>query len=570
MASLTRKILKGRAYYYLRECKWVDGRPKIVRQQYVGPADEVVKRLARRTASGRALPQRVRSHQFGAVAALFGLIAELDLVALIDKHAGSARPRQGLTVGKYLAIAAINRCIGACSKAKIADWYASTVLPRLLPMKASQLTSQRFWDKMDQVSPDAVTAIERELTATIVKKFNLNVSSLFYDATNFFTFIDSFNHRPTMAQRGHCKYGRANLRILGLALLVTRKDQVPLLHHLYPGNQHDAVTFRSLLGEIDARHKLFAQHDEEITVVFDKGNNAQDIIEHLDSISPYHFVGSLVPTQHPKLLEIRRAQMKAMDADRLPGVRSHRTQKEAFGAKRTVLVTFNPALYKAQVKTLTREFTKRLKKLRTIDRRLDRWRRGGGRGKKPSVDSTRKAIRKVLTGRHMKELIPMEVAQGKDSLPTVEYGLDRSAWVRLKRTLLGKTLLFTDQNTWSDEDIIEAYRGQANVEAAFRQMKDTRFVTFRPAHHWTNQKLRVHAFYSVLALTLSALLRKRLRNSGITLSTHNMLAKLQAIREVTLLYSGKTGRPSAQRLIEDRDPLQQRIYTALDLEQYTV
>lgn len=111
---------------------------------------------------------------------------------------------------------------------------------------------------------DALTAIERELTAAIVKKFNLNVSSLFYDATNFFTFIDSFNHRPTMAQRGHCKYGRANLRILGLALVVTREDQVPLLHHLYPGNQHDAVTFRSLLGEIDARHKLFAQNNEEL------------------------------------------------------------------------------------------------------------------------------------------------------------------------------------------------------------------------------------------------------------------------------------------------------------------
>ncbi len=41
MATITRKVLKGRAYFYLRECQRVGGRPKIVRQEYLGTADGV-------------------------------------------------------------------------------------------------------------------------------------------------------------------------------------------------------------------------------------------------------------------------------------------------------------------------------------------------------------------------------------------------------------------------------------------------------------------------------------------------------------------------------------------------
>lgn len=46
MASLTKKRIKGRAYYYLRECQRVNGKPKIVWQQYLGSAEDVARRLS--------------------------------------------------------------------------------------------------------------------------------------------------------------------------------------------------------------------------------------------------------------------------------------------------------------------------------------------------------------------------------------------------------------------------------------------------------------------------------------------------------------------------------------------
>ena len=49
----------------------------------------------------------------------------------------------------------------------------------------------------------------------------------------------------------------------------------------------------------------------------------------------------------------------------------------------------------------------------------------------------------------MKELVTVEVEGG---LPTHRF--DRRAWQRLQRTLLGKTLVFTDNADWSDVEIV--------------------------------------------------------------------------------------------------------------------
>lgn len=52
MATITRKILKGRAYFYLRESGRVDGKPRIVRQKYLGTADRVAALLQQAVDSG--------------------------------------------------------------------------------------------------------------------------------------------------------------------------------------------------------------------------------------------------------------------------------------------------------------------------------------------------------------------------------------------------------------------------------------------------------------------------------------------------------------------------------------
>jgi transposase len=556
LASLTKKIIKGRAYYYLRECQRVNGKPKIIWQKYLGPADQFIERLRNPS------PQKVVLREFGASAACMNIARRLNIIDVIDRHVPK-RKIEGLSVGQYMCLAALNRCIAPASKIKMASWHKGSVLSRLLPAKESQLTSQRFWDNMDRVDEEAIQAIERDLSAIAVRDFGLDLRCLLFDATNFFTFIDSFNNRSELAQRGKSKEGRSNLRLLGLALLVTSDGDVPLFHHIYEGNRHDSVTFGNVSDELASRCRKLAGDVCDITLVFDKGNNSEENLAKVEA-GPYHFVGSLVPTHHAELLAIARSQMRRLDTAQLPEVWSFRTEKEVFGVKRTVLVTFNKKLFQAQYKTLIREIAKRKRKLERITHRLDRHMTGAAKGKKPTVAGTTKRVEALLAARYMKDLFKVRVKMRKCGVPSLSWRFRRDEWQSLKRTLLGKTILFTDRAKWTDEQIVRAYRSQSHVEAAFRRMKDPRFLTFRPTFHWTDQKLRVHACYCVLALMILSLLRRELEKAGIPMSIAAMMDSLVNIREVSLLY-GNGRDADVTTVLSDMDDIQMRIVKALNL-----
>ena len=550
-------MIRGRPYYYLRECQRVDGRPKIIWQQYLGSPAELVRRLQ----GGAA--QKAVIREFGASAACLKVARQLDVVGVIDRVVGK-RSTQGVSVGLYALIAVLNRCVGPCSKSRLGAWYEQTVLPRLLGVRGSQLSSQRFWDNMDRIDEPAIARIGGELAEAAVRHFGLDLRCLLFDATNFFTFVDSFNLRPKLPQRGHSKEGRANLRLIGLALLVSADGEVPLFHHCYAGNQHDSIIFGRLIKEIAQNCRAMAAGVSDLTLVFDKGNNSKENLTEAAKTG-LHFVGSLVPTQHPHLLAITRKQMRRLDQSQLPAAWAYRTEQKVFGVTRTVLVVFNRPLFRAQVKTLRREINKRRRKMKTLHIALQRAARRTA-GKKPTLEGTEKRVATILSGRHMKDLFSAQVRLSKSSKVSLRWRFKMKAWKTLKETLLGKTILFTDRADWTDEQIVRGYRSQAHVESAFRAMKDPHYLTFRPTYHWTDQKLRVHALFCVIALMITSLLRRQLAQAGLSVSLARMLERLAHIREVSLLYHDAEAKSlRAQTILSDRDEEQNKLLAALDL-----
>ena len=565
MASLVKKIIRGRPYYYARVCQRVDGKPKIVSQTYLGNADRILEKLQAVGAPAQPLEAVVR--EFGACAALLSLARRLQLVELIDRHA--PKRGSGPSVGLYLLVAVLNRCLAPSSKAALARWFDSTALRRLLPIRSRQLSSQRFWDHMHRVSGDTIAAIERDLVRHMRREFGLDLHHLLFDATNFFTYVGSFNQRSQLARRGHSKEGRKSLRIVGVALLVTADSRLPLLHRTYPGNRPDAPLFQSLAADLAGRCRELADGAEQVTLVFDKGNNSQENLDWVER-APFHFIGSLVPTHHPDLLAVPPEQLRCLADEGLAGVRAYRTQREVFGVRRTVLVTWNRKLFDAQRKTLLREIEKRRAHLRALQRQLRRWRDGKIRGgRKPGVAGTQKKVDGWLKARHMGDLFAVKVHE-QDGLPQVHYRFQRRAWQQLQRTLLGKTLIFSDNADWSDAELVRGYRAQHHVGSAFRQMKDTDCIAIRPQYHWTDQKIRVHVFCCVLALTLCGLLQRELSRTGIRRPASAILAELRGICEVDVLYPprGAGAEPELRTTLSQMSAEQRCLYDALGLEKY--
>jgi transposase len=87
-------------------------------------------------------------------------------------------------------------------------------------------------------------------------------------------------------------------------------------------------------------------------------------------------------------------------------------------------------------------------------------------------------------------------------------------------------------------------------------------------HHWTDQKIRVHAFYCVLALLLSSLLRRTLAQKGIELSIVKIFETLEGIKEVALINRDARSKTRPIIAYSRLSPLQKRVVDALDLTRF--
>jgi transposase len=553
MASLTKKVIDGRPYYYLRETARVGGRSKVVRTVYLGRAEDIERRLTEVSE-----PKAVRVRGFGAVAAALAVCRELSVAEAIDRQLPSRRGA-GPTVGRLIELAAINRACAPRSKRQFADWHASTALGRLAPFPRAGLSSQRFWDAMNALSDDAIRAAEQEIVRSAIERYRLQLRPLVYDTTNFQTFVDSANERNTIARRGHAKGGRHDLRLVGLALCVALDGNVPLVHELYEGNRNDATEFPRAIALIAERLGALGFTDEqlaELTLVYDRGNNSKSNQALADELG-LAVVGSLTPAHHPRLLAVPAARFHALED--IEGTRAYRTQIEVYGRTRTVIVSHSERFAAKQARSFAQTLTKARRELSELKGIVQRGRhRMDERACQERIDA-------ILKRRWLAEVVRVDF-----DLPArrLTFRTDHAALQRVRRREFGKRIIFTDRHDWSDEQIVAAYRAQPEAEGAFRQMKDPEFAAFSPAHHWTDQKLRVHAFYCTLALTIVNLIERELRNAGIDLGTKLAMRLLTDIHETTLIYppaGGKQGRPRARTRLAELDDTQQRLFDALDL-----
>jgi transposase len=558
MPSIVGKRRGKRTYYYLVESARVGGKPRIVSQQYLGSAEEVVAKLA-----GQAAGEPVRSQhkRFGDLAAVWSMLERLDVAGVVDAVV-PRRADAAASVGTYLALAAANRIVDPCSKAAFADWWATTAGPRFVKLPEAALDHRRFWDAMDALTESDLRRIELELGRRMVAEFGLDLCGLVLDMTNFATFIDSGNDRAAIAQRGKAKQKRNDLRLVGLALVVTRDGAVPILSHAYPGDKPDVTQFATVVSALVEGYRQLVDHVQELTLVYDAGQNSEDNHAVVEA-AEIGFIGSLPPSDHPQLLALPRCRYRPVDADRYPGLSYVDTTVTALGVTRRAVLTHSQTLHDKQSRGLDQTLAKAQRQLSELADRLARGRTRRGR------DAVARDIDTILKPRWVGEVITTTLTGHTPAELRLTWRIDTRARTRLQRRIFGKRILFTNRDTWTVADIVAGYRSQSEVESGYRQMKNPHVVSFSPMHHWTDSKIRVHVFYCVLALTIAHLMRRQAHHAGLPMSVRELLATLGAIQETVLLYhDGGKGRPRARRMLTDTNPTQQRLADLFNISQY--
>jgi transposase len=296
-------------------------------------------------------------------------------------------------------------------------------------------------------------------------------------------------------------------------------------------------------------------------VTFDAGNDSAANQDHLAGLG-LHFVASLPPSWHPALLAIPGRRYRLVDQDRFGGLTAVEATAEALGATRRVILTHSPTFHARQARGLDQTLAKAGRQLSALAARLARGQTRRARGQ---VEAE---ITAITSPRWVTRVLQVTLTGQRPADLRLSWHADSHARQVLEDEYFGKRILFTDRDDWPAAEVIAAYRSQADAEAGFRQLKDRDIVSFSPMFHWTEQKIRVHAFYCALALAIAHLMRRQAAPDGLHLSVRELLGTLAGIGETVMIYPSTGGRPKARRMLTDRDPLQQRLFDLFGLTAY--
>jgi transposase len=581
VASLYKKVISGKPYWYLREMAWVEGKPKMISERYLGSAADIAAAFDAHEAA--IAPERTRHLAFGDVAAAWGMLERLGVVAVIDEVVGARRRDAGASVGTYLALATLGRLVDPCSKRGFEKWWRGTAADRFTKIGAGVLGHRKFWDAMHGVGLEELARIEHRLALAMVETFELDISALALDMTNFATYIDTTNDRAPIAARGKAKQKRADLRLVGLGLVITRDGGIPLVSHAYPGNRPDVTQFATMIDLLLARHTALAaalpgnpddpddpavttpsasaRTPPQMTVVFDAGQNSAANLAHLTATG-LGFVGSIPPSDCPDLLARPATDRHLVDPDRFPGLTALEDRRRVFGADRRVVLTHSASLHTAQSRGFDQTLAKATTQLAAL---ADTLARGHTRRARDKVTAE---ITRIVNDPWVRRVITWQLTGDTPAEHRLTFDIDDQARTELEAEVFGKRVLMTDRDQWPTADVVAGYRSQSEAEFGFRQLKDPHVVSFSPMHHWTEHNIRVHVFTCVLALQIAHLMRRHAHQHGLHLSVRELLDTLAGIQETVLIYPSTGGRPKARRMLTETNPTQDHLAEIFDLHRW--
>lgn len=522
MAFLSSRKSRGRRYWSICESRRIDGKPRNIPIEYLGTAESLLKRLREED------DFTIKSYSHGDTAVLLDVAIELGIVEIIDRHIPANKKeekpiRNGLTVGGTFLLGAIGRACRPTSKLGWYNWCRTTTLEYCLKSSFKSLDSQHFWDQMDFLPAESIPKIEQEMVKSLIDKYKIKLDCLFYDTSNFFTFIASQNKCCDIAQRGKNKQKRADLRQIGVALMVSREDQFPLFHKTYRGNKNDITVFKEVFPTLLNRLKSISKELTDITVLFDKGNNSKDNFRKLDREEGLYYVGSLVPSYFQDLIEEANREFTTIKV-RDQEILVFRQRKQIWGKERTCVVIISEQLKKGQIQGIYQNLKKKYRLLDKFKQQLENPK------KKIARRDIKKRLAKMVQGQFIQDILKYEIMGFSDGL-SYSYFLDEAAFEKLKEERLGRRILVTNRHKWSNEEIILAYRGQSKVEYVFKNLKNPYHLAVRPQYHWTDQKIEAHVLMCLIGyLLMIAAYTKARRANAYQKNMNNFMDDLKSIR----------------------------------------
>lgn len=532
---------KGKQVYYrLVKSGRVNGKPRIIWQKYLGTAEKIKEFYE---GKNTLLPSKV----FGSVAAMLSIAEELNLQKIISKIVPDNNYK--LSVYQHIIMQSICRFNTPFSKSKSIGWYDDSILPLIWKKNfSSPQTIFNQFDKMIKGTDSKIPLIEEELCKALLEK-NVKPSTLIWDPTNFFTYIEEGEELP---RKGASKEKRYDKNIINLGIVVS-EENIPLLHTVYEGNKRESEVMENVVDTMYSRLKKLGANTEGMVFVFDRGNNSEDNIKNFNQ--KLHFIGALKRNQLTDLYDVDITKFEPLYESKNENIiKGFSTNETVYGEERKIVVAYSEATATKQ-KEKTEESIKKIKeKFQELEHNM----KSPNKKKKTQTQGLSKKINDFLHKQYS-TFFSWEFNEEKQEFA---WKFNEETFKAREKTY-GKTIIFTDLENWSAEKIAKTYNSKTIVEDDFKTLKNKLLIPVKPFYSRLDNRLKAHIFVCVLSLILYRYMLWKLK--ALKISEQTIVNELRNMRLGFVMQKDST---VVNKVLENMTPQQIKLYNALGLEKY--
>jgi len=378
------------------------------------------------------------------------------------------------------------------------DLVVAMIASRIL-FPASKLATSRLWHSctlaeelgwcertdVDELydALDWLLSRQKKIESKLAKRHLAESDMALYDVSSSF-----YYGHCTLALLGHDRDGRRHLPIIVYGLLTDRRG-CPVAVSVYPGNTGDPKTVPDQVTKLREDFGL-----SEVVLVGDRGMLTKTQIEVLGEHPGLGWISALRSSAIRKLIDDGPLQLSLFEERDLAEIAS-----PDFPGERLV-ACFNPLLAEERRR-------KRAELLEETEKQLAKLSREGARRTRTPFTDAELGLKagRVVNRFKMAKHFELTIAQGQISYERIEAAIQRES------ELDGIYVVRTNQSAerLSAEDAVRSYKSLAQVEQAFRCLKQTD-LHIRPIRHHTEDHIRAHILLCMLAYYVDWHMRRAL------------------------------------------------------------
>ncbi len=357
---------------------------------------------------------------------------------------------------------------------------------------------------------ESKTSIINAMNRRIAEAKKRDTSSVFYDVTNYYFEIDK---EDDLRKKGvNKKKDKTRNPIVQMALLQD-KNGIPITYKTFSGNTNDCQTLLPTLKELKEDHAL-----NEVVVVADKGCNTSNNIAAC-TLDGNGFVFSQSIRGKKSTDELRKWVLsKTGYVENAEGTFKKKSRQDM--KKLTIKDDEGKVIDTVDVDVKVVAFWSRKYEVRARTKRAEVIARANDLIKDPSKYNRQTqlgAARYVKNITYNKKTGEILEDAGKRAM------LDEKA-IAEAEACDGYYCIITSKTAWSDDEIIDTYKGLWRIEEAFKITKSD--IASRPVYVWKPKHIEAHFLTCYIALTILRLIQY---NTAFKYSAASIIEEIRAM-----------------------------------------